>query len=261
VGRSKSLHSKVHIGVWVRPEVARTLEGLVAATRLSKSEVASRYLEAGLKEKAEHAGTELVVPALEAAIDHAMDRAGMMIADKLSNLLARTALEAGATRQMVLAHLSGQVKSPGDVRAVAEQAWSRSLDSLRKPSEGVRELLRANQSGNQSGNPSDGPNLETELELEKALGRVKLLEAEIAKLKRRADHLALNTRAEVSALETRLKEAVESLTATQLRQSELMKQNAKLEAQVKALELREQAWLAERASLTEKEKKWSIFSR
>jgi hypothetical protein len=257
VGRSKSLNSKVHIGVWVRPEVARTVEGLVAATRLSKSEVASRYLEAGLKEKAEHAGTELVVPALEAAIDHAMDRAGMMIADKLSNLLARTALEAGATRQTLLAQLSGQVKSPGDVRAVAEQAWSRSLDSLRKPSEGVRELLRANQSGN----PANAPNPEPSLEFEKAVERVKTLESEIAKLKRRADHLALNTRAEVSALETRLKGAVESLTATQLRQSELMAQNAKLEAQVKALELREQAWLTEKASLTEKEKKWSIFNR
>jgi hypothetical protein len=122
--------------LWVEAETVKSLRAMAGANKVTLSQVAAKYLELAVSQKAETAGTELVVPALEAAIN----RASRQLGDRLANLLARTALEATTGRRMVLQLMMAEF---GDdkARSMTESAWSSSLDTLKKPSEGVRELL------------------------------------------------------------------------------------------------------------------------
>jgi hypothetical protein len=138
--------AKEKLTVWVEPEVANALRALAGSHRLSMSETAARYLRVAVQEKAEHAGVELVVPALEAAID----RASRRTADRLANLLARTALESAASRRMVFQVLVEEFGVDG-AKEISGSSWNSSVDSLKKPSEGVRELLKVTEYADPNG--------------------------------------------------------------------------------------------------------------
>ena len=68
------------------------------------------------------------------------------MSDRLAHLLARTALEAATARRLVFQLLTRHL-TPEEARRLNQAAWTGSVDSLRKPAQGLRELL----------GPSDGP--------------------------------------------------------------------------------------------------------
>jgi hypothetical protein len=101
----------------------------------------AEILERGLKERAETAGLGLLGPAVEAAMKREVGR----MSDRLAHLLARAALESASTRRLVFQILARQLTAE-DARRLNQAAWTSSVDSLRKPAEGLREILgpRAN---------------------------------------------------------------------------------------------------------------------
>lgn len=122
--------------LWVEAETVKSLRAMAGANKVTLSQVAAKYLELAVSEKAETAGTELVVPALEAAIN----RASKQLGDRLSTLLVRTALEAASGRRIGYQLLVKQL-GQDEARDLVEAAWTSSVDSLKKPAEGVREVL------------------------------------------------------------------------------------------------------------------------
>jgi hypothetical protein len=99
------------------------------------SQVAAEILERGLKEQAETAGLGLLGPALESVVKRQVGR----MSDRLAHLVARTALEAATTRRLVFQLLARHLTTE-EARRLNQAAWTGSVDSLRKPAQGLREL-------------------------------------------------------------------------------------------------------------------------
>jgi hypothetical protein len=156
--RPKGKQNKVHIGVWVHPTVAASLEARAAKDHLKLSQAAAVCLEIALTERADEAGLDLYVARLEAAIADQTTRAGTKIADRLAGLISRTALEATALRQFVLMESSGQVQSMQDAPGKMQIAWNIAVDSLTRESKGVQTLLNTKPSQGSSGEQSEGQN-------------------------------------------------------------------------------------------------------
>src|SRR5207244_951264 len=114
----------------------RALRDLAAANKLTVSQVAADILERGLKERAETAGLGLLGPAVEGVVKREVGR----MSDRLAHLIARTALESATTRRLLFQLLVRQL-TPEDARRLNQAAWTNSVDSLRKPAEGLKELL------------------------------------------------------------------------------------------------------------------------
>jgi hypothetical protein len=133
--------AKTKVTTWVGRDVLRSLRDVAAAHHLTVSQVAAEILERGLKERAETAGLGLLGSAVEAAIKREVGR----MSDRLAHLLARTALESPSTRRLVFQILARQLTTEV-ARRLNQAAWTSSVDSLRKPAEGLREILglRAN---------------------------------------------------------------------------------------------------------------------
>ena len=130
--------SKVKITAWVDERTASAIKGLAAQQGVSVSEMGARLLRRGVEESAAGGvGAEVLLPAVRAAIRREV--AGM--ADRFAHLLARGALESAATRRTVYQLL---VKELGveDARRTNEAAWTGSVESLKRPARGLRELLR-----------------------------------------------------------------------------------------------------------------------
>jgi hypothetical protein len=133
--------AKTKVTTWVGRDVLRSLRDVAAAHHLTVSQVAAEILERGLKQRAETAGLGLLGPAVETAIKRAVGR----MSDRLAHLLARTALESASARRLVFQILVRQLTTE-EARHLNQAAWTSSVDSLRKPAEGLREILgpRAN---------------------------------------------------------------------------------------------------------------------
>jgi hypothetical protein len=62
------------------------------------------------------------------------------MSDRLAHLLARTALEAATARRLVFQLLAHSL-TPAEAPRLNQAAWTGSVDALRKPAQGLRELL------------------------------------------------------------------------------------------------------------------------
>jgi nucleotide-binding universal stress UspA family protein len=133
--------AKAKITVWVSDATSRAIHDLAAARGSTVSQVAAHELERIIEGEAAQVGVGPVVDRVERAVTREVGR----MADRLANLLARTALEAAAERRAVFQLL---VKEFGEerARAIMQSSWSAAVASLRKPAEGVREILAANAS-------------------------------------------------------------------------------------------------------------------
>ena len=134
---------KTKVTTWITRDALRSLRDLAAAHQLTVSQVAADILEGGLKERAETAGLGLLGPAVEGVVKREVGR----MSDRLARLIARTALESATGRRLVFQVLARQL-STEEARRLNQAAWAGSVDSLRKPSEGLREIL---------GPPADAP--------------------------------------------------------------------------------------------------------
>jgi hypothetical protein len=128
--------AKTKVTTWVGRDVLRGLRDVAAAHHLTVSQVAAEILERGLKEQAETAGLGLLGPAVEGVVKREVGR----MSDRLAHLLARTALEAATARRLVFQLLTRHL-TPEEARRLNQAAWTSSVDSLRKPAQGLRELL------------------------------------------------------------------------------------------------------------------------
>ena len=138
--------AKTKVTTWVGRDVLRSLRDVAAAHHLTVSQVAAEILERGLKQRAETAGLGLLGPAVEAAIKREVGR----MSDRLAHLLARTALESATTRRLVFQILARQLTTE-EARRLNQAAWTSSVDSLRKPAEGLREILGPRANSKESG--------------------------------------------------------------------------------------------------------------
>jgi len=128
--------AKTKVTTWVGRDVLRSLRDVAAAHHLTVSQVASEILERGLREQAETAGLGLLGPAIEGVVKREVGR----MSDRLAHLLARTALEAATARRLVFQILVRQFTAE-EARRLNQAAWTGSVDSLRKPAQGLQALL------------------------------------------------------------------------------------------------------------------------
>ncbi len=129
--------SKVKITTWVDEGTAGIVRGLAAQNGVSVSELCALMLKRGVEEQAAGGvGVEVLLPAVRAAVRREV--AGM--ADRLARLLARSALESAATRRVAYQLLVGELGAEG-ARDVNEAAWMGSVESLKRPARGLREIL------------------------------------------------------------------------------------------------------------------------
>ena len=127
---------KTKVTTWVTLDAHRALRELAASHRLPLSQVAADLLHRGLREQAETAGLGLLGPALEAVVRREVSR----MSDRVSHLLARAALEAATARRLLYQLLIREVGAE-EARRLNQAAWTGSVDSLRKPAEGLRDIL------------------------------------------------------------------------------------------------------------------------
>ncbi len=127
---------KTKVTTWITRDALRGLRDLAAAHQLTISRVAADVLERGLKERAETAGLGLLGPAVEGAVKREVGR----MSDRLAHLIARAALESATARRLVFQLLVRQLTTE-EARRLNQAAWTGSVDSLRKPAEGLREIL------------------------------------------------------------------------------------------------------------------------
>ena len=127
---------KAKVSTWVPYNILRALREEAAAHHLTVSRVAAEIIERGLKERAETAGLGLLGPAVQGVVKREVGR----MSDRLAHLLARTALESATTRRLVFQLLVRSLTAE-EARRLNQAAWTNSVDSLRKPAQGLQELL------------------------------------------------------------------------------------------------------------------------
>lgn len=144
--------SKVKITTWVDERTAGILRAQAAQHEVSISETCARTLQAAVKdEAAEGVGAELLLPSVRAAVRREVGR----MSDRLSNLIVRAALESAADRRAMYQIL---VEDFGQERAaeINRRAWAQSVESLKKPAEGLREILGERIEDSDAGNDEEG---------------------------------------------------------------------------------------------------------
>jgi hypothetical protein len=127
---------KTKVTTWITRDALRGLRDLAAAHHLTVSRVAADILERGLNERAETAGLGLLGPAVEGVVRREVSR----MSDRLAHLIARTALESATARRLIFQLLVRQLTTD-EARRLNQAAWTGSVDSLRKPAEGLQEIL------------------------------------------------------------------------------------------------------------------------
>ena len=127
---------KTKVTTWIALDALHSLRDLAAAHQLTVSQVAADILERGLTERAETAGLGLLGPAVEGVVKREVGR----MSDRLAHLIARTALESATARRLVFQILVRHLPVE-EARRLNQAAWLGSVDALRKPSEGLREIL------------------------------------------------------------------------------------------------------------------------
>ena len=131
--------SKRKLTIWVDESTDQRVRDLAAMHNLTLSETAGSYLEQAIRAKAETLGMDLLTPIIEAAVRREVGR----MSERLARLLARTALEAASTRRIVYNQLIRQGVDAETAKAINDQSWQRSVESLNKPLAAVDELIRA----------------------------------------------------------------------------------------------------------------------
>ena len=135
--------SKQKLTIWVDRTTEKVVRDLAAIHNLSVSQVAAQYLKQALQEKADQVGGELVVPAVEAAVH----REVASMSDRLARLLARTAIEAATSRRISYNCLLKQGVTGQEARAINDEAWQRSVAALKKPLQGLDDIIARADSG------------------------------------------------------------------------------------------------------------------
>ena len=131
---------KKRVTLWVHPTEAQRLEQLAKVSGTTLSQMGAELLTRALAD-----GDTLYAAQAQRAIEGVIREEIQSFSERYAHLLARTALEAATTRRMLLNDLSSRVGSEAAL-SLNERSWQGSVESLKKPSEGVRSLLEGNRS-------------------------------------------------------------------------------------------------------------------
>jgi hypothetical protein len=144
--------SKVKITAWVDERTASVIKGLATQQGVSVSEMGARLLRRGIEEDAAGGvGAEVLLPAVRASVRREVGRMG----DRLAHLLARSALESAAARRVAFQLLAEEL-GVEEANRRNKAAWKGSVESLKKPAEGLREILEEGTLGDGAGGGGDG---------------------------------------------------------------------------------------------------------
>lgn len=128
--------SKVKITTWVDEGTASVLRGLAAQHGVSLSELCAQKLKGSVEEEGGAVGMDILLPAVRGAVRRELAR----MSDRLARLMARSALESAAGRRALYQLLVSEFGADG-AAGINRAAWERSVESLKKPAEGLREIL------------------------------------------------------------------------------------------------------------------------
>jgi hypothetical protein len=130
--------TRVRVCISIPEEIEHYLKTEADAQKVSFSSLASDYLELGIKSRQELGLTELLGPKLQATIKQ--EFRGM--ADRLTNLMSRVALNAASNKQLTFQLL---VKEFGADKALSyrDKAWQVALTELKKPLEDMLAILES----------------------------------------------------------------------------------------------------------------------
>lgn len=129
--------AKVKITAWVDERTAGVLRALAAQNEISVSEVTAQTLQRAVEDRAaEGVGTELLLPAVRGAVRREVARMG----DRLAHLMTRSALESATGRRLLFQLLAEEI-GRDEANRRNRAAWTASVESLKKPAEGLREIL------------------------------------------------------------------------------------------------------------------------
>lgn len=135
--------SKVKITTWVDERTAGVLRATAAQHEVSVSQVCAETLRKALRdEAAEGVGAELLLPAVRGAVRREVGK----MSDRLSNLMVRGALESAAQRRAAY-QLLVQEFGREEAAKINREAWTQGVQSLKRPAEGLREILGEREEG------------------------------------------------------------------------------------------------------------------
>lgn len=104
------------------------------------SDLGRRYLEAAVERRAWEDGVAPVMPEIRVEIQTKL----VKMEERFARLLARTAIEGGVTKRLVLRVLTEiRTGTADEIVAWEQEAWDASRKSLYQPLKGVNEILEA----------------------------------------------------------------------------------------------------------------------
>ena len=148
--------AKQKLTIWVKPRTAEYIRYQAQHKNLTISEAADALLETAFREDAEVTGAELISVALK----NEMRREFGGLGNRMTNLLARAALEGISARYMAY-QLLADGRGEEEAKAANRAAWNYAVNQLKRPSAPFRELLQEWREGQ----------LEDELETDGAAAR------------------------------------------------------------------------------------------
>lgn len=129
--------AKVKITTWVDEQTAGVLRARSAQHEVSVSETVAETLRNAVRDRvAEGVGTELLLPAVRGAVRREVAR----MSDRLAHLMARSALESAAGRRALYQLLVSEFGRE-EATEINRMAWTGSVEGLKKPAEGLREII------------------------------------------------------------------------------------------------------------------------
>ncbi len=125
------------VSIFIPQEVESYIKREAEGQNISFSSLASDYLELGVKTRQELGLTELLGPKLQATIKQEFRG----LADRLANLMSRTALETTSAKQLLFQLVIKEFGAEKSLR-YRDKAWQVALDELKKPLESLLTLLK-----------------------------------------------------------------------------------------------------------------------
>lgn len=120
-------------------EAAAAVKEIAASRRVSASDVAAEFLEAGVRQHAEGAGLSILLPELQLMIKTELSRA----VERIVRLQVRNTLEAMATRRILLNFMDKQGIERKVIQTVNEAGWQSAVRGIKEPFEELREIINA----------------------------------------------------------------------------------------------------------------------
>jgi hypothetical protein len=131
------MDTRVKVSIFIPQEVEGYIKREAEGQNISFSSLASDYLELGVKTRQELGLTELLGPKLQATIKQEFRG----LADRLANLMSRTALETTSAKQLLFQLVVKEFGAEKSLR-YRDKAWQVAVDELKKPLESLLTLLK-----------------------------------------------------------------------------------------------------------------------